>query len=104
MSEWIKTLPTEANVLVLLGPQLGAFLGGAVSALIAGRGRYLHAGIIGGLVLAGTIWNFYEMKNEYNFTHPNWMIVLGLLLPLPVSLLAGKVVSRRSPPPPASNP
>jgi hypothetical protein len=104
MSEWIKTLPTEAHVLVLLGWQVSAFLGGLVSALVAGRGRCLHAGIIGGLVLAGTIMNFFNMKNQYDFTHPDWLIVLGLLLPLPVSLLAGKIVSLRSPPPLASNP
>jgi hypothetical protein len=43
------------------------------------------------------------MKYTHNISHPDWLIVLGLLLPLPLSLLAGKLVSLRSSPP-ASNP
>src|ERR1700688_1208500 len=46
---FMEALPTSALVMVVVGWQIGAFLGGAVSALIAGRGRLLHAGIIGGL-------------------------------------------------------
>jgi hypothetical protein len=105
MQAFVETLPTGALVVVLLGWQAGAFLGGGVSALIAGRGRLLHAGVIGGLILAGTIFNALNMKKHYDFTHPDWMIVAGLLLPLPSSLLAGKIVSMLFPPPLlASNP
>jgi hypothetical protein len=106
MSAWFQTLPVAALVVVLCSWQLGAFLGGAVSALIAGRARLLHAGIIGAVVLVSTIYNFYDMKNRYDIAHPDWMIVAGLLLPLPVSLLAGKLVSMLFPPtvPPASAP
>jgi hypothetical protein len=102
--DWIKTLPSEAMILVLVSRQLGAFVGGFVSALIAGRARLVHAGIIGGLVLAGTILNLFNMKRTYGFSHADWMIVLGLLLPLPASLAAGKIVSILKPPPAVSNP
>jgi hypothetical protein len=93
VADWIKTLPVEALVVVLAGWAVGAFLGGLVAALIAGRARCWHAGIIGGFVLLGAIYNFYDMKNRYDLAHPDWMIVAGLLLPLPMSLLAGKLVS-----------
>jgi hypothetical protein len=102
---WIETRPASALILVLAAVQAGAFLGGATSALIAGRMCLLHAGIIGALALAGTVMNAHNMKQEYDFTHPTWMIIAGLLLPLPLSLLGGKLVSpRTSPPTPVSNP
>ena len=91
---YLESLPTAAFVIVLCGWQLGAFVGGAVAALIAGRARVIHAGIIGGFVLLGTVINFLSVRDNANFTHPDWMIVAGLLLPLPVSLIAGKLVAR----------
>lgn len=97
MKAWVESVPQTAMVVVLLGWQFGGFIGGGLSAWIAGRARLLHAGIIGVLLLAGTITNFYEMK-KWDITHPDWMIILALLLPLPVSLLAGKLVSRLLPP------
>lgn len=94
MGEWIKSLPLEAMVVGMLGWQVAAFLGGMVSASIAGRARWLHAGIIGGLVLALTIFNMIMMKEKCGYTHPGWLIVASVLLPLPISLLAGSLVSR----------
>ena len=104
MKAYAESLPVTALLVVLLAWQIGVFIGGGVSALIAGRAQMLHAGIIGGLVLAATVFNFINMKRQYDFSHPDWMIIAALLLPLPASLLAGKLVSLRSPSPPASNP
>lgn len=105
---WIKTLPMEAFLVVLLAWEAGAFVGGWVSARIAGWAPLVHAGLIGGLVLLGTIAKFYQMKNTHNISHPDWMIVIGLAMPLPMSLLAGLIVSWQigapPSPPPASNP
>jgi hypothetical protein len=100
MKAWLETLPVGAMLLVLASWQLGAFGGGFASALLAGRAPSIHGGIIGGLVLAATIYNFFNMKKLYDFSHPDWMIVAGLLLPLPMSLLGGKLVSMLIPPPP----
>jgi undecaprenyl pyrophosphate phosphatase UppP len=99
---FIESLPTSAMVAVVVAWVVGAFLGGGVSAWIAGRWQVLHAGIIGAVVLAGVVVNSFQMKSQYDFSHPDWMIVAGLLLPLPVSLLAGKIVSMLLPPSPAS--
>lgn len=108
MKAFGESMPVSALVLVLVSWQAGAFVGGALSALIAGRGRLIHAGIIGGLVLAATIYTVYDMKRKFDFAHPDWMIVAALLLPLPLSLLAGQVVSilfpDPQPPPAESNP
>lgn len=89
----MDNMPLGALLMLPIAWVVGAFVGGGLAALIAGRGRCWHAGIIGALVLAATIANFVLIP------HPNWIIVAGLLLPLPVSLLAGKLVSLCSPPP-----
>jgi len=73
---------------------IAAFFGGGVAALIAGRGRMLHAGIIGALVLAATVINFFQMKSLCDYMHPAWLIATGVLLPIPLSLAAGKIVSK----------
>lgn len=91
--EWVKTLPLGAHAMLQVGWGCGAFFGGLVAALIAGRARMVHAGVIGALVLMGTIVNFYQLKVQMDYAHPDWLIVTGLLLPLPLSLLAGKLVS-----------
>ena len=91
--EWIRSMPTSAMALVQVAWAVGAAVGGAVSAWIAGRARVLDAGIIGALVLVVTVINFLEMKAKLDYTHPDWLIVTGLLLPLPLALLGGKLVA-----------
>lgn len=101
LNELLPTLPIGAMLMVLLSWEAGAFAGGGMAALIAASARCVHAGIIGGLVLVGTIAILWMMP-----AHPDWMKIAGLLLPLPVSLLAGKLVSMVlpvPPPPPAAS-
>jgi hypothetical protein len=88
--EWIRSLPVSAMVMLQVAWGLAAFVGGGVAGLIAGRGRLIHASFIGAFVLLGTIVNFMEMKSKMDYVHPDWLLVTGLLLPLPLSLLGGK--------------
>jgi hypothetical protein len=92
---FIRATPTGGLIMVLIAWESGAFVGGLVSALIAGRARVVHAAVIGALVLAGTVVNAINLKADYDFGHPDWMLMLGLLLPLPMSMAAGKIVARR---------
>jgi hypothetical protein len=104
MKAWFESMPPDAMGMLLGGWEAGAFFGGLVCALIAGRARVFHAGIIGVTVLAGTILNALELKRTYEYTHPDWLLLAGLLLPIPVSLLAGKLVSMLFPSPPVNSP
>ena len=103
MKKYADEMPTNALILVVLSWQAGAFLGGCVAGLIAAQWRVWHAGAIGALVLAATIYTIYDMKNKFDVSHPDSVIIAGLLLPLPLSLLAGKFASWMRPPsPPAA--
>lgn len=93
MKAWVESLPLSSMIVQLFGWQASAFLGGGVSAVIAGRGRLIHAGLIGAVVLALTIVVLIQMKYGCNITQPDWMLIALLLLPLPASLSAGKLVS-----------
>ncbi len=99
--EWLRSMPTSALAMLQVGWGFGAFFGGGVAAWIAGRGRLIHAGIIGVLILAATIVNFFQMKAKLDYSHPDWLIATGLLLPVPLSLLGGWLVSLRYPSEPA---
>jgi hypothetical protein len=83
----LPTMPLGAFLMVLLAWESGAFVGGAVAALIAAFARVIHAAIIGAWVLIGTIAIMFMLP------HPGWMIAAGLVLPVPVAMLAGKLVS-----------
>lgn len=105
--EWMNSIPLSAMALLQVGWGVGALVGGAVSAWIAGRARLVHAGFIGAFVLAGTIFNVYQLKTLLDFTLPDWLLVTGLLLPLPLSLLGGVIVAKlcdAAPPPPPTPP
>ena len=100
MKAWVDEMPLSALVVVQVAWSLGAFLGGGACALIAGRARLLHAGIIGALILVATVINFFQMKSLLDYSHPPWLMATGVLLPIPSSLLAGWFVAMLFPPPP----
>ena len=92
--EWIRSIPISAMVALQVGWGVGALIGGAVAAWIAGWARLVHAGIIGAFILVSTIFNFQQLKQSLGYTHPDWLLVTGLLLPLPLSLLGGLIVTK----------
>lgn len=94
MKAWIESLPIVAMATLQVAWAIAAFFGGGVAALIAGRGHLLHAGIIGALVLAATVINFFQMKSLCDYMHPTWLIATGVLLPIPLALLAGRIVAK----------
>ena len=95
----LQTMPLGAMLLVIVAWTAGAFDGGLIAALIAGRHRPRLAALVPALiVIAGVIGIIVQMPQ-----HPMLMSVAGLLLPIPAALagaaLAG-VVRRPSVPAP----
>jgi hypothetical protein len=93
---WMQSIPIGAMVLLQIGWSIAGMIGGAVAAWIAGWARLLHAGIMGVFVLLMTITNLQQLKELLEYTHPDWLLVLALLLPLPLALLGGLIVARLS--------
>jgi len=88
VAAFAASLPATALAMVLLGWLLGAFVGAAVAALITARHRLPCALVVGALVVAGTI------QSALTIAHPTWMIVAGILLPLPLAYLAARLATR----------
>jgi hypothetical protein len=87
LQQVMDELPIGSFAFVLIAWLLGAIIGGATAALAAPGGRIIHAGVIGFFILLASVGAMIIIP------HPVWMRIAGLLLPLPMSLLAGKVVS-----------
>lgn len=98
LQKMMDEMPVEALIAVLLAWQAGAFFGGAAAAFIADRRQLLHAGIIGCFILLGSVASMMMIA------HPVWMKIAGLLMPMPMSLIAGKIVSILSPASPTPQP
>lgn len=82
MARIIAMQPFGALLVVVVAWVVGAFDGGLVAALIARDNRPRIAAVVPALVvMAGVIGMIMMMPS-----HPAWMAVAGLLLPLPAGL------------------
>ena len=88
VAAFASSLPTAAMAVVVSGWLLGSFIGAAVAARIAVRYQLTSALLIGALVVAGVI------HSAMSIAHPTWVIVAGVLLPLPLAYLAAKLVQK----------
>jgi hypothetical protein len=79
----ISTLPLGALLCVVAGWVLGAFAGGAVAGLIS---RSLTPAL-----LTGTIQLLFGVLTMVMIPHPIWMILLGVLLPVPSAWLGARL-------------
>lgn len=87
VKSFLLHMPLPALAWIVFGFAGGAFVGGLVAAAIA---RKMSAALaVGALLLLATIAMMFEI------THPGWMIILGLLVPLPAAWLGGWLMTRR---------
>ncbi len=85
----VAVASTGAMVMLVVGWTAGAFVGGWVGARIARHARaaaiavalFVMAGVAGMMVIVPD--------------HPMWISALGLLLPIPVALVAAKLAGQR---------
>jgi hypothetical protein len=81
----VDSMPVMAKVLVTVAWCLGAFLGSWAACMVKPNYRRLAAIIVSSLVVVGTILNAKAIP------HPLWMIVIGVVLPIPLGLLAERI-------------
>lgn len=83
----ITTMPVSALLIVVLSWTSGAFVGAGVAAR---TNRQRAAGLA---ISMGVVMVLLVGINLLMIPHPLWMIALGLLLPLPMAIAAGRLVS-----------
>jgi hypothetical protein len=85
----MATQPVAALALVVAAWALGAFLGGWIAARIARTHPHIAAVLVALVVMAGVLGMIVQMPQ-----HPEWMGVLGLLLPIPAALAGAMLATR----------
>lgn len=78
-----------AKAWLVFGWALGSFVGAWVAARISRRHRRIAALAVALFIVAGTVMNAMVIA------HPLWMNLLGILLPVPLALLASRLVGPR---------
>ena len=81
ITEVMSHVPLSAFLVMLAGYVAGAFLGGMVGTLIAGREMSRPAIIIGIILTMGNIWNQMEIP------HPMWFSIVSTLVYIPFAWL-----------------
>lgn len=91
-SSWVKHLPTEAYLLVLLSYMVGAFVAGFVTKMIAPLEK-LRIDLLSGFILL-----VFAVGNFLAFPHPEWLTYtacIGFLVLAWLGGLLGKRLGRR---------
>ncbi len=78
-----------AKAWLVSGWALGSFVGAWVAARISRRHRRIAALVVALFIVAGTVMNAMVIA------HPLWMSLLGILLPVPLALLAVRLIGPR---------
>ena len=81
-----------AKAWLVFGWALGSFVGAWVAARISRQHRRIAALAVGLFIVAGTVMNAVAIA------HPLWMNLLGILLPIPLALLAARLAESRKAP------
>ena len=93
VAAYVATLPLTANLLLLSGWLLAAVAGAAVAAKLAPAQALPLAVAIGGLCALLTFLNAQQVPR------PDWMLAIGVSLPVPLALLVVRLLRRASPAP-----
>jgi hypothetical protein len=88
MALYVASLPLGALAFVLASWAIGTLAGGWLAAVIAGEKHYLFAGIVGVLMLAGSIMTLVAI------VHPTWFAVTGIVLIVLMVFTAARIAAK----------
>ena len=91
LSAMLAQQPVTALLFVVVAWVAGAFAGGWVAARISRRWPRSAAIAVSLVVILGVIQMIQQVPG-----HPQWMAILGLLLPIPAALLAARIARPRT--------
>lgn len=90
LAAYMPNMPLGALLFVVLGWIAGSFAGGFAARKVDKGPGNLHVLIVGG------IFTIFGIVNFIYIPHPIWMIVLGLVIPIPLALYGGKVAAGKA--------
>ncbi len=85
----IERMPPAALIFVVAAWLVGSFAGAVVATLIARRETIVPAMTVAAAVLFGALYSLFMIS------HPLWMAIAGIALPLPSAWLGATVVGIR---------
>lgn len=91
ITEFMKTVPVSAFLVMLAGWLLSAFSGAFVASKIVPLSWKSVSLLTGGILMLGAIMNMVMLP------HPVWMMVIGILGYFPLAWLGGKLAGRNDP-------
>lgn len=86
---FVAQMPFGAKAMLLVAWGLGTFVGALVGAKIA-RHQTAAALLVALVVMSGVVGMIMKIP------HPTWLAIAGLIVPIPLALLAVRLVYRRS--------
>lgn len=95
MQAFIANLPLGALLMVMAAWIAATLAGGVLACFIARERPYVYAGIVGALVLLGTIINLMAIP------HPLWFSIVSLAAIVAVTIVSGRLGSNFVTPAPA---
>lgn len=85
----VAAAPVGAMAMLVAGWCLGTLIGGGIAARIARHPR-VAACVVALVVITGVVGMAFLLPS-----HPTWVAVLGIALPIPLALLIAKLAGRR---------
>lgn len=89
MREYVKSLPRNAFILVIISHFVGALVAGLVAGMVAKNGRMKTGLIAAAIILAFTVVNYV------NIPHPNWVIGVDSIATIIGGLLGSRIGANR---------
>ncbi|MFC3551084.1 hypothetical protein ACFOLC_08630 [Lysobacter cavernae] len=88
-AKFVAAMPFAGKAMLALAWTLGSFVGALAAARIA-RHQTAAALLVALVVMSGVVGMIMKVP------HPTWLAIIGLLLPIPVALVAVRLVYRRT--------
>jgi hypothetical protein len=92
LAKLVAMASPAAKAWLVFGWALGSFVGAWVAARISRQHRRIAALAVALFIVAGTVMNAMVIA------HPLWVNLLGILLPVPLALLAARLAESRKAP------
>ncbi len=90
LARFLPQIPLGSMIFLVLSWATGSFVGGWIAGWIARSARNIAALAVGGIMLIVGAYGIFTAS------YPLWMAILGLLVPIPLAVLGGRLAYQSS--------